>query len=51
MAWTVITGTEDTLATEMQSFADESGTSSIDGFDITSHKDNQIVALVEYTEA
>lgn len=51
MAWTVITGTEDDLDSAMHTFADDSGTSSIDSFDITSHKDNQLVALVEYTPA
>lgn len=47
MAWTTIEGTPENLDEEVASFA--SGVTSVDNYDITATRPNQLVALVRYT--
>lgn len=46
--WTTVNGTEASLPQEIRDF---NGTvTSVDRVSVTSHKDDQIVALLEYTD-
>ena len=47
MAWTTIKENPDQLDEAVSSF--EAGVTSIDGFSVASHGQNQVVALVQYT--
>lgn len=51
MAWEVVEARPENLATEVQAFADESGTSSIDNVYLTAPSRNDVVALIDYTAA
>lgn len=47
MAWTTIKENPDQLDEAIASF--ESGVTSIDGFSVASHGQNQVTALIRYT--